>query len=240
MLEDRSVVVTGGASGIGRAMVEQFAARGARVLAVDVAQDGLRELRAALPEVVTLALDLTHPDAPDAVLEAAGGHVDALNNNAGITDGLTPIDEVDDDLWDRVLMLDLTVPFRLSRCVLPSMLERGRGVITNVSSVAGLRGGRSGPAYTSAKWGLIGLTQQIAAWHGPEGIRCNAICPGATGPTGMGNIAYNERGAVLARKLPGQLGPPERIASVAVFLATDEAARINGVALPVDDGWVAY
>jgi NAD(P)-dependent dehydrogenase (short-subunit alcohol dehydrogenase family) len=236
----KTVVVTGGGSGIGRAMVEQFAAAGARVVAIDVVEQRLDSLRAAVPDVVTATVDLADDGAPDAIVEAAGRPIDVLNNNAGILDGLALVDETTDELWNRVFSINVAAPFRLCRLLLPSMVARGGGVITNTASVAGLSGGRGGAAYTASKFALVGLTKNIAATYGTQGIRCNALCPGSTATEIASDMNLSERGFANATRFASDIGSAERIASVAVFLATEEASRINGAAIPVDDGWIAY
>jgi NAD(P)-dependent dehydrogenase (short-subunit alcohol dehydrogenase family) len=129
------------------------------------------------------------------------------------------------------------------------MIERGGGVIINTASVAGLRGARGGPAYTASKFGLVGLTQNIAATYAGDGIRCNAICPGPMGPLkaagtrseDMPGVASERGRAMLSRDREKPEGATsEDVAALAVFLARDEACRINGACIPVDSGWIAY
>jgi len=162
----KTAVVTGGAGGLGRAIVGRLLAAGADVLAVDIDGASLAKLSADLPAARTLTQDIRSADGPANVLAATGGVVDILFNNAGILDGLQLIDEVDEDRFDDVLAVNLRAPFRLCRAVLPGMVERGGGVIINTASLAGLKGGRAGAAYTTSKWGLIGLTKSIANGRG--------------------------------------------------------------------------
>jgi NAD(P)-dependent dehydrogenase (short-subunit alcohol dehydrogenase family) len=244
-LADRRVVVTGGARGIGRAMVDLFAKAGASVLAVDVS--GLDDLAAEMPGIDTVVGDITDPADADAIIAAAGARLDVLCNNAGILDHLRLAEEVSDEEWERVIAVNLTGTFRLCRRALKVMLAQGHGVITNTASIAAFGGGRGGAAYTASKFGVVGLSQSIAVAYGERGIRCNAICPGGTA-TGMAHTnpgAENQLsadGLALLGRLTGKPEPatPDRIAHVAVFLARDEASRINGVALPVDGGLIAY
>jgi NAD(P)-dependent dehydrogenase (short-subunit alcohol dehydrogenase family) len=143
-----------------------------------------------------------------------------------------------------MISVNLSAPFLMAKRVLPGMLASGKGVITNTASVAGMRGGRAGVAYTAAKWGLIGMTENIAATFGDQGIRCNAICPGPTGHRPLSEAApeLSERAVRLLTRDSRKPDPcpPELVAGVAVWLATDAAARVNGAIIPVDGGWAAY
>jgi NAD(P)-dependent dehydrogenase (short-subunit alcohol dehydrogenase family) len=164
-------------------------------------------------------------------------------NNAGIMDRFLPAGEVNDAVWERVMAVNVTGPLRLSRAALPAMLRAGTGVIINIASIGGVAGVRGGAAYVASKHGLIGLTRNIAATYGADGIRCVAIAPGAvnTGiPTGG---EPSERGlAALNRTFPANLrtGEPGEIASVAAFLASDDASFVNGAVLIADGGWLAH
>jgi NAD(P)-dependent dehydrogenase (short-subunit alcohol dehydrogenase family) len=229
---------------MGRAIVEGFRAEGATVIAVDLDPEAVDLLSRELPDVRAIAADISTAAGIEAALDAAEGRVDVLCNHGAKTDQAKLIDEVSEEEWARVLDVNLTAPFLLCRRVLGGMLERGGGVIVNTASVAGLRGGRGGAAYTASKWGLVGLTQNIAATYGDRGIRCNAVCPGPTG-----NRAPSETRPNLtdgARRLLGRdrqkpaACPPEQVAAVVVFLASDAAARINGAVIPVDGAWIAY
>jgi NAD(P)-dependent dehydrogenase (short-subunit alcohol dehydrogenase family) len=234
------VVVTGAANGMGRAMVEAFAALGDAVVATDLPGARLDEV-GAREGVVAVAGDLVDPATPARILDAAGGRVDVLNNVAGLLDGLRPVDEVDEEEWQRVLTVNLTAPYRLCHAVVPLMVAQGAGVITNVASAGGIRGGRAGAAYTASKHGLVGLSQNIAITHGLDGVRCNALCPGATIGTAIGEgQTISERGqASVAASLRRKPAEPRQIADVAVFLAGDAASHVNGAVLPVDYGQTA-
>ena len=157
----KTVIVTGAASGIGKATASRIAREGGRVIASDIAADKLDALKAELPDadITTVAGDLTKQDAIDAVIAAAGDRIDALANVAGINDDFSPAGETTDAVWDRVIAINLTAPFKLMRAVLPIMEKAGRGSILNVSSEAGLRGNSSGNAYTASKHGIIGVTK---------------------------------------------------------------------------------
>ncbi|NYF15277.1 NAD(P)-dependent dehydrogenase (short-subunit alcohol dehydrogenase family) [Microbacterium sp. AK009] len=237
-----TVIVTGAASGIGRATTNRIAREGGRVVAVDISAQRLAELAASLPgtELVTVAGDVTRQDDIDAVVAAAGDRIDALANVAGVNDDFSPLHETTDDMWDRVIEINLTGSFKLTRAVLPAMLAAGRGSIVNVSSEAGLRGNASGNAYTVSKHGVIGMTRSAAFMYGPDGIRVNAVAPGGVA-TGIPMAAHpSERG--LARLTPFQRQIPsiataEQLAASITFLLSDDGVNINGAVLTSDGGW---
>lgn len=243
-LQDTVAIVTGAGSGIGLAITQRFLAEGARVVAGDIAEAHLATLR-ELTGVTAVRADVTvRADLDRLVATAEGlGRLDIVVNNAGIMDRFLPVGEVDDELWERMLAVNLTAPMRLARAALPAMLRAGRGVIINIASVGGLAGARAGAAYVSSKHGLIGLTRNIAATYGSDGIRCVAIAPGGVN-TGISiGGAPSERGfAALNRTLPANLrmGEPGEIAGVAAFLASAEASFVNGAVLTVDGGWLAH
>lgn len=238
-------LVTGAGSGIGRATAQRLVGEGATVIATDVAADGLEMLASELRGVTTVVGDLREPDFVDelAVRAEASGPVGVLVNVAGIMDHFVPAGEVDDDLWQRVLDVNLTAPMRLCRALLPLMVGRGRGAIVNVASAAALGGSGAGAAYVSSKHGLIGLTRHIAFTYGPKGIRCNAVCPGGVA-TGIGSTAaptvawaYERQLAVIgALALQAQ---PDEIATVLSWLASSEASYVNGAVVSADGGWKA-
>ncbi|HVX21368.1 MAG TPA: SDR family oxidoreductase [Acidimicrobiales bacterium] len=240
MAGGRRVVVTGAGSGLGWAVAHRFVELGDRVLAVDQFEDRLEKFAAEHPGVDTVTADVGTTAGADAVADAAGDRVDVLVNNAGILDRLALIDEADDDLFDQVIASNLRGPFIVSHRVVPKMLAAGGGVIVSTASVAGLRGSRAGAAYTASKWGLVGLTQNIAATFREQHIRCVAVCPaGMNTQIGMGQD-ISERGWALvqsAERVPAV--EPDVVAKVVVFLASDDAEHINGVALPVDGGSIA-
>jgi NAD(P)-dependent dehydrogenase (short-subunit alcohol dehydrogenase family) len=244
-LSGKRVLITGAAGaktampGIGAALTRTFHAHDAHVIAVDIDGQALAALAGDLPGIQTVVADLATPHGVELALAAAEGNVDILCNHAGVSDRGTFVTEMSDDLWERIFAINLTAPYRLCKGVLPGMLERGHGVIVNTASVTGLRGGRAGSAYTASKWGLVGLTQNIAAHYGSRGIRCNAVCPGPIGPPGSTPARSAGDEAIIARGRPPNQ-PPEVVASVVLFLASDAARNINGAAIPVDGGWIAF
>ncbi|MBC2904190.1 SDR family NAD(P)-dependent oxidoreductase [Streptomyces cupreus] len=249
MTDGRGVIVTGAGSGIGRATALAFAAQGDRVVVADLNAEGaqavVKEIEEAGGTAVAVTGDLSEQSAVDAVVTTAVerfGGVDVLVNNAGIMDRMSAVADVSDAEWERVIRVNLTAPFQLTRAVLPHMLAAGRGAIVNTASEAGLRGSAAGAAYTASKHGMVGLTKNLAVMYRGQGIRANAIAPGGTrtgividaeqgahGPTALGPHFVNV----------GRLAQPEEQAAAIVFLASDAASNINGVVLPVDDGWSA-
>jgi NAD(P)-dependent dehydrogenase (short-subunit alcohol dehydrogenase family) len=240
LLQGRTVLVTGAAAGIGGAIADACSAHGARVIAVDLNKDGLASRFEGTPDVVTVEADLSTDRGIEAVLQHASS-VDVLCNNAGIIDRLAPINEVEESEWERLIAVNLTAPFRLCRGIAGEMATRGEGVILNIASVAGMRGGRAGVAYTVSKWGLVGMSLNIAATMGGR-VRCNVICPGGVDTGLMGSVELTDAAKWILtrdRDIPSP-ATPEQIASVALFLASDAASRINGAVLPVDGGATAY
>ena len=239
-------LVTGAASGIGRATALQLAAEGARVLATDVVADGLATLSAERSGIITMAGDLCDAAFLDSLVARAAemGTVDVLANVAGIMDHFVPAGEVSDELWERVLGVNLTAPMRLCRAVLGPMVEAGKGAIVNVASAASLGGSGAGAAYHASKHALAGLTKHIAFVYGHRGIRCNAVCPGQTftnlGSTAAPTVPWAFEQQLHAIAMAGERpAQPEQIAAAISWLASREADHVNGVLLPVDGGWKA-
>ncbi|MFJ9582550.1 SDR family NAD(P)-dependent oxidoreductase [Streptomyces acidicola] len=249
-LQDRSVVVTGAGGGIGRAAALRFAEEGAKVLVADLNPEGAQETVKSIESAGGTALavigDLSEQTVVDTVVERAVeafGGLDVLVNNAGVMDRMSALADVDDAEWERVLRVNLTAPFLLTRAALPHMLAAERGSIVFTASEAGLRGSAAGAAYTASKHGVIGLVKNLAVMYRKQGIRANAIAPGPT-MTGIQVDADNEAhgpavvGQFIGANI-GRLGSAEEQAAAIVFLASDAAAFVNGAVLPVDDGWAA-
>jgi NAD(P)-dependent dehydrogenase (short-subunit alcohol dehydrogenase family) len=239
----KTAVVTGAGSGIGRATAVRLAEEGARVVAVDQADERLRKLLADRPDLdlVSVTADLTREDAPGRVLEACGARLDVLVNNAGIMDRFQSVAEVDDATWDRVFAVNVVSCMRLMRAAIPLMKAGGGGAIVNVASEAALRGSAAGAAYTASKHALVGLTRSTALLHAADGIRTNAIAPGATKTNieaPMGSSLFPGRMGKYMGNIP-DMATPEEVAAGIVFLAAGEASNVNGVVLPCDGGWSA-
>lgn len=240
--DGRTVIVTGAASGIGRATASRIVREGGRVIAVDISAEKLEEFAASAPEgrVVAVAADVTKQADLDRVIAAAGDRIDGLANVAGVNDDFSPLAETSDEIWDRVIGINLTGVFKLTRAALPAMVAAGRGSIVNVASEAGIRGNASGNAYTVSKHGVVGLTRSAAFMYGQQGIRVNAVAPGgvATGIPFPPHVSE----AGQARLTPFQQQIPtiataEQLAASITFLLSDDGVNINGAVLPSDGGW---
>lgn len=238
----QSVVVTGAASGIGRAVASRIVREGGRVVAVDISADGLAALAADLGEaLVPVTADITRPASADAVLAAADGRVDALANVAGVMDNDAAVHEVDDTTWERVLRVNVDGPMRLMRAVVPGMLAAGGGRIVNVVSEAALRGSAAGAAYTTSKHALVGLTMSSAYQYAGTGVQINAVAPGAVA-TGIAMPAPAPFGSARTAKMRvaiPRLAMAEELAASITFLLSKDAVNINGAILPSDGGWSA-
>jgi len=251
-LADKVVVITGAGSGMGLAMAARFSREGAAVIGGDIDADRLERL-AGLDSVTARIADVSDRQQAAALIDAAieaHGRIDVLCNNAGIPGRFQPVDETTDEEWDRLIAVNLTGPFACSRAAVPHMLRAGRGSIINTASIAGMRGGIEGAAYSCSKAGVIALTRSIATAYGAEGIRANAICPGAVA-TGMTEAfqrtvdagQLSERGwAVYQRTSSARLrrADASEIAELALFLASDESRVLNGAIIAADAGWTAH
>ncbi len=240
-------VVTGAAQGIGRRVAEVLAHEGYELVLADLREPGqtlaaVREIGArALPAVGDVADETTADTLADQVREHFG-RVDVLVNNAGVS-LLTPAEETTAEQWRRVLEVNLTGPFLLSRALGRLMLAAGSGSIVNVASIAGLRGVADRAAYNASKHGLIGLTRTLAAEWGGRGVRVNAVCPGwvRTEMDAADQASGGYTDSDIVDQVPmARFAAPDDIAQAAAFLADPaRSGFVNGVALPVDGGWTA-
>lgn len=246
-LTNNVALITGGGSGIGRAIAERFAREGARVVVAGRTLKSVEETVAHITraggEAVPAEADVAEPAAVTAMVGRAldtVGPIDIVVNNAGKASGDGVI-EMDVDNWDLDLSVVLRSVFLCTKAVLPGMIDRQRGIIVNIASVNGLTGlGEEG--YSAAKAGMINLTRNLAVRYGPSGVRANCICP-ATVRTPIWQSVLDRDPNVfnrLARWYPlGRIGEPEDIANAALFLASDEADCITGETLVVDGGLMA-
>lgn len=244
----RVAIVTGAANGIGRATVQRLVAEGASVVACDIDEGRLEASIATSPEgrVLAAAGDISDPDDVRRIVEATidtFGTIDVLANVAGVMDNMLPLDELDDDTWNRVMRINVDGPMLLSRCVLPHFLAREQGAIVNVGSEASIRGGAAGFAYTASKHALLGQTRSIAWTYATRGVRCNIVLPGAVA-TNIAATMTNRSAAGLERIVPVvSLSPgvaePDELAAVISWLASDEARNVNGATIASDGGWSA-
>jgi NAD(P)-dependent dehydrogenase (short-subunit alcohol dehydrogenase family) len=247
--EGKVVIVTGGAYGIGRAAALEFAKRGAKVSIADLdmkrGEETLGRIKDAGGEAIFIKTDVSLEDDVKAFVDKTiqvFGKLDCAFNNAGIHKQF--ISTVDFSLkdWDEMINVNLKSVWLCMKYEIPQMLKQGKGAIVNTSSVAGLVGVPSNPAYPASKHGVVGLTKCTALEFARKGIRINCVCPGPT-RTGMNEelTATNpEIVKAMDQKVPmGRIGEPEEVAAAAIFLCSDEASYITGHALPVDGGIVA-
>jgi len=254
-LNDQVAIVTGGANGIGRAIVQTLADNGAAVVIVDLDTEGgeraAREVAASGGDCLSLPGDVSDVERMEQMAQEVMAHYGRINilvNNAGLNTSRDrkPIHEYSLDDWRRIVQVDLTGVFVTSRAVIPAMLKNPGGRIVNISSIAGVVPLRLQSAFVAAKAGVVNLTRSMALELGPQGILVNAIAPGSIltagtealfyGPDG----AYREKAASLLSHVPlGRPGQPEEIAYAVLFLVAPEASYVNGAVLVVDGGWTA-
>jgi NAD(P)-dependent dehydrogenase (short-subunit alcohol dehydrogenase family) len=245
-LAGRVAIVTGAASGIGRAMAERFAAEEASVLLADLAAEAGEAAAAAIGarggRAAFARTDVTREPEVQTMVEAAVerfGRLDVIVNNAG-TGRFVPFDELEPAEWDRIFAVNLRAVYLGCRYALPQ-LRRSGGVILNVASQSGLQSQPMNQPYCASKAGVILLTRSLARELAPEGIRVNCICPGGTDTPLLRAFRRTIRSADSTPSRPplGRFARPEEIAAAALFLVSDEASYVTGVALPVDGGATA-
>lgn len=240
----KTVVVTGAGAGIGRAVAERVLAEGGTVVASDMSQEGLEELSLAhaTDNLITVVSNVTNQADVDRVVAAAGGTIDGLANNAGIMDGFYPLHEVPDEVWERVMNVNVMGAMRMARAVLGGMLERGSGTIVNTASAAGIRGGASGAAYTASKHAVVGMTKNAAFMYATNGIRVNAVAPGGVAThidSSFKSEFAGEKMGPTFQSMQYPVATAEDLAASITWLLSDDSANVNGVILPSDGGWSA-
>ncbi|HMM21120.1 MAG TPA: beta-ketoacyl-ACP reductase [Selenomonadales bacterium] len=240
-LKDKVVLITGAASGIGRATVLRFAEEGARVVVADFADGSatVEEVKAKGAAALYVQVDVVSPDSVRAMVDqtvAAFGRVDVLINNAGITKDAM-MKKMSKEAWDDVVAVNLTGVFNCTSAVLPHLLEQKSGVVLTSSSVVGLYGNLGQTNYAATKWGVIGMTKSWAKEMARNGLRFNCVAPGFIGTEMVRKIPEQVLNEKILIKVPaGRLGEPEEVAAAFAFLASDDAQFINGAVLSIDGG----
>lgn len=249
LLDGQTAIITGSGGGIGRETALTFAREGARIVVADRDIDGAEATKRLIEgeggAAIALDLDVRKEDSVRSLVEralAAFGTIEILVNNAGIAGRRRPTLEQPLDHWQRVIHVNLDGPFLCCKHVGPHLIERGRGAIVNIASIAGLGGYPNMASYGPSKAALANFTRQMAAEWGPHGIRVNAIAPGSIAAEWMqADIAAGriDPSARIANTPLGRLGEPRDIALVALFLASDLARYVTGAVIPVDGGVTA-
>lgn len=251
-LQGKVAVITGAGSGMGLAMAKLFAGEGASVVGGDWNAQRLDEavasVKAAGGTMIGAEGNIADQKTAEGLVDLAistYGRLDVLCNNAGVMDYMQGVGELSDDIWRRVLSINLDGPMFTCRRAVRYMLTHGGGSIINVGSTASLHGGAAGAAYTASKHALVGLTRSTAWMYAKKGIRCNAICPGGTAtnigetmPQDRLDAAGAARAGEFAALIPAYLDPAD-IATLALFLASDESRHVSGAIITADAGWGA-
>lgn len=247
-LEGKVALVTGGASGIGRAVVEAYAREGAKVAVVDLTEESGREtvasVTAAGGEAIFVRADVSRPEDNERMVRETVERFGALHvacNNAGIGGEVNPVADYSVEGWQRIIAVNLSSVFYAMKHEIPAMLAAGGGAIVNMASILGAVGWATSAGYVAAKHGVLGLTKSAALEYASKGVRVNAIGP-AFIRTPLIAALEDDKAAhdMLVSLHPiGRLGEPEEVASLAVFLASDEASFVHGAYFPVDGGYLA-
>jgi NAD(P)-dependent dehydrogenase (short-subunit alcohol dehydrogenase family) len=245
-LEGKVAVVTGGASGIGRATVELFHAEGASVVVADVSGRETEVADRLGERALAVNVDVSDSSSVAALIDTTVtrfGALDVLHNNAGIEGTIAPLEDTDEAAFDRVVAVNLRGVYLGMRYAIPAMKARGGGSIVNTASAAGLVGMPMLSAYCATKGGVVQLTKAAGAELAPSGIRVNAICPGPIDTPLLRELGREHpeavSGAVALTPMARQ-AQPEEIARVALFLASDDSSFVTGAALAADGGLTAW
>lgn len=248
-LEGKVVLVTGAGSGIGRESALAFAAAGGRVVVSDVVVGGgeetVAQIKAAGGEATFVRADVSQRADVEALIRQTVetyGRLDCAHNNAGIEGDMAPTCDCTEANWDRTIAVNLKGCWLCMKYEILQMVEQGGGVIVNTSSVAGLVGFLNLPAYVATKHGVAGLTRTAALEYAEQGIRVNAVCPGVINTPMIDRIVAGDAEAeaqFTALEPVGRMGSPAEVAQAVVWLCSDRASFVTGIAMPVDGGFVA-
>jgi NAD(P)-dependent dehydrogenase (short-subunit alcohol dehydrogenase family) len=241
-LANKTAIVTGAAHGIGRAIAAMFDRAGAAVTLLDIDDAAGSAAAAEMRQSRFVHCDVASAqDVQRVVNDAASatGRIDVLCNNAAFLGSQHALMESTDEEWEKCFRVSLLGTQNCTRSVLPYMLRQGGGSVINISSVQGIAAARNSAAYTSIKHALIGFTRSAAYDYGPQNIRVNAICPGAIRTRTSPPIGSELHQRQISKTFLGRTGEVDEIAWAALFLASDAASYVTGVALPVDGGWTA-
>lgn len=241
--DGKVALVTGGSGGIGRGTSLAFAREGAKVVVADVlvenGQETVDMIKEEGGEAIFISTDVSKSSEVESLINniiESYGSIDFAFNNAGIEGYLVHLDEYTEEMWDRVININLKGVWLCMKYEVPHMIAQGGGVIVNTSSIAGVRGGENWSVYTASKHGVAGLTKSAAIEYGPQGIRVNAVCPSIIRtPMYDRVLAGSEEKYIQAHPLK-RLGTPEDIANVVVWLCSDSASFVTGQAMLVDGG----
>ncbi len=243
-LQDRTALVTGGARGIGLAVVERFVAEGARVLIADLDGAAMKDISNRLGDnVAVLVADVTRADHVERVVQSVverWGRLDVVVNNAGITGRSFPIHELTDDDWQKVIATDLTSVFLVCRAAIRHMLGAGGGRIVNIASIAGKEGNPTLVPYSAAKAGVIGLTKAVAKEVATKNIFVNAVAPAVIGTELLKQMEPSTV-ELLVSKIPmGRVGTPQEVAALVTWLASDDCSFSTGAVYDLSGGRATY
>lgn len=240
----KTVFITGAGSGIGKAQAIAFLEEGANVFALDLETQGLEILAEKYKHFSYSVGSVTDRSIIEAAVQqtvSEFGSIDILVNTAGILDGYAKTLETDEALWDKVMNTNVKGMYLVTNAVLPYMLKQERGIIINMASVAGLVAGGGGAAYTASKHAVIGYTKQLTFDYSRQGIRANALAPGAI-QTPMNKADFEGDAEIakwVANETPaGRWAQPDEVAKATLFLASEGASYIQGAVLPIDGGWI--
>ena len=237
-LKDKVAIVTGGAKGIGFATAKRFAQEGAKVMIADVNSDAVKAAVDLIPGSEAYVVNVTDRASIEAAVDQImqrHGRIDILINNAGITQDARLV-KMTEAQFDTVIDVNLKGVFNCTQLVVPHMLEAGKGAVVNASSVVGIYGNFGQTNYCATKFGVIGFTKTWARELGSKGIRVNAVCPGFIATDMVKAMPENILQDIERRSWLGRLGAPEEMANVYLFLASDEASYVNGLALEASGG----